>query len=133
MGATDLLPVGGDVGDIDARAHNVLHAGAGALQRGLNVLERLYGLGIGVTHADNVAVGVRCRGAGNVDGIAQAHGTRVAGNRLPFCSTGKILTFHCRLPPGRLSRTLFTRRSASRLYSRKTWSIENRSSFRTIA
>src|SRR5438067_2583338 len=55
MGAADLFPFG-NVGHVDARAHDVAQGRAGFCPRGFDVVDGLDGLRAGVAHADNPSV-----------------------------------------------------------------------------
>jgi len=82
VGATDRFPIV-DVHDVDAGADDVLHARPGLRERRLDVAEDLHRLCVRVVRADDRAVGADRGGAGDVDGRADAHGARVADDRLP--------------------------------------------------
>src|SRR5262249_44091179 len=56
MGFSDFFPVG-DVGDEHTRADHILHRRASFRKRGLDVLEDLDSLGIGIANADKFSVG----------------------------------------------------------------------------
>src|SRR5579885_2659475 len=53
----NLFPVV-DVAHINARAHDIVEAGARAFEDGFDVAQGLYGLGVGVARADDLAVGI---------------------------------------------------------------------------
>ena len=93
----------GNVGDVDARAHDVSQGRAGFFERGFDVADGLDGLRAGVAHADNSSVGPRCGRAGNGDDVADAHGARVTDNRLPGRSAGNVLPVHIRFSLGSIS------------------------------
>ena len=99
MGAADLFPFG-NVGHVDARAHDVAQGRAGFCQRGFDVADGLDGLRAGVAHADNPSVRAGCGRAGNGNGVADAHRARVADNRLPRRSAGNVLPIHFRFSLG---------------------------------
>src|SRR5262245_10463843 len=60
----DLLPIV-DVRDVDARTHHVTDTGAGLLQSGVDVVERLDGLCVRVARTDDRTARVGRRGAGD--------------------------------------------------------------------
>jgi hypothetical protein len=79
----DLLPVV-DVRDVHACADNIFQASARALERGFDVLEDLYGLCVGVSNTDNLAVLVGGGCASYMHSVAYANGTRVANDGFPW-------------------------------------------------
>ena len=85
MRSADRFPLG-DVGDVHARAHDVADRRAGLVQRAHDVGERLASLRVGVANADDLAVAPRGGRAGDVHGVADANGARVADDRLPWSS-----------------------------------------------
>ena len=92
MGAADGFPVACDVDDVDASANDVLELDTGAGQGTRYVGERLTSLGRGVTDADELSILIRRRSAGDVYPLADAHGARVADDRLPGGAGGEVLT-----------------------------------------
>ena len=82
VGLADLPPVV-NVRDVDARAHNVLHAGARPLERGFDVLKHLNRLRVGVSNAGDLPVSIGGRGARYVNGVSHADGARVADDGFP--------------------------------------------------
>jgi hypothetical protein len=67
-----LLPVT-HIGDEHSRANDILEAGAGLLQHSADVLQRLYRLGIDISHADNLAVGSSRNGTRHRDEGSNLH------------------------------------------------------------
>ena len=61
MGPADGFPVV-DVGDVHAGADHILDPGAGLLQRAADIGQGLHRLGVGVSPADQLAVGTGGRG-----------------------------------------------------------------------
>jgi hypothetical protein len=90
----DLLPVSFYVEDVYAGAHHVFEAGPGSLQRGLDVLEGLYSLRVGVADAYDLPVGLGGSSARDMYGVAYAHGPRVADNGFPGRACGDVLSLH---------------------------------------
>ncbi len=82
MRAAHLFPFG-DVDDVDARAHHIFDARSGAFECRRDVTERLRGLLVGVSAADNFPGGIGGRGPRHVHNIAYAYSARVANDRLP--------------------------------------------------
>src|SRR5438034_1631069 len=91
--AAHLFPFG-NVGDVNARAHDILQCRTGLRERGFDVADGLDGLRAGVAYAHNSSVGPRRRGSRNRDGVADAHRARVTDNRLPGRSAGNVLPVH---------------------------------------
>jgi hypothetical protein len=60
-------------------------------QCALNVLQRLHGLGVNVTRADDLSIRPGSRGARHMYVRANFYGTRVTNNGLPRCAAGKVL------------------------------------------
>jgi hypothetical protein len=58
--STNLLPVGRNVHHIHSCSHYVLEAGASLPQRGLDILQRLKRLCIGITNTHNVSSFIKC-------------------------------------------------------------------------
>lgn len=70
--AADRFPLG-DVGDVDPSTHDISESDPGFLEGAGNVLEGLNRLSIGVPYADDFAIFIGGRGAGDVDGRADSH------------------------------------------------------------
>lgn len=93
VGFGDFLPAL-DLSDVDARANNVLEAEAQALQRVLDVANRLNGLGVSVAGRKNFAGGVSPRRPGNVNGVAHLYGPGVSNFRFPGGSGKSFIALH---------------------------------------
>ena len=78
----DVLPVT-DIGDVQARPNHIFESRADAGQRGPEVLQCLHRLRVWIADADHLPRRVRGRRPGYPDELSDAHGTRVADDRLP--------------------------------------------------
>ena len=76
-----------------ASAHHVLEPRARLGQGGLDVLQGLHGLRVGIARAHEVSIPVQGRGAGHVDVGTHAHGAGVADDRLPRGAARYVLPF----------------------------------------
>jgi len=98
MRLADFLPLG-DVGHKHARADDVFHAGANLLQCGFDILQGLHGLGVGVSHTNNLPVRSGCGGSRDMDVGSNLHCARVTHNGFPRCAAGDVRSFHLRDSP----------------------------------
>src|SRR2546425_7385565 len=87
----------GDVGEVHARAHDVVERGAGLLQRVLDVAQRLDRLGVRVAHADDAAVRPGGGRARHVHHGPDPHRAGVAHDRLPRRATRDVVSRHVTL------------------------------------
>src|SRR5579871_6899075 len=97
MRLADFFPVG-DLDDVHAGAHYVLHAGSSLLQGAFDIFQRLHGLRIDVADANYFSIVSSRGGAGYVDVSSDSDGTRVTDDGLPRSPTGDQLSFHVLLP-----------------------------------
>src|SRR5919108_1989336 len=93
VSAADLFPFG-NVGHVDARAHHVSQRRSGFNECRFDVPDGLDRLRARIAHANNPAIGAGRCGAGDGDGVADAHRARVTHNRLPRRPAGNILPVH---------------------------------------
>jgi len=89
----DFLPLF-DISDEDSCADYVRHGGSSALQRRLDVAQRLERLQKSIANPNNLSIGARCRRTRYADVIANAHGTGVTHDKLPGRSAGDVLSWH---------------------------------------
>jgi len=87
VGAANLFPFI-NVDHVDTRSDDVLQGCSSAQQRGLNILENLDRLLIRVAGSDDFDARVGCRGARDVDHVADSNRARISDNRFPFGAGG---------------------------------------------
>ena len=85
----DRFPVE-DVGDVHARAHDVLEGGARLLQGAADVGEDLHRLRARVALADDLSAFVGGGRARDVHDVADANGAGIADQRLPLRAAGDV-------------------------------------------
>src|ERR1700680_1017671 len=93
MRLADLLPIG-DVDDEHSGAHYILQCSPGLVQSLLNVLQRLYGLGVNIAHADDLAGRARGCRPGHMHVWANLNRTGVTDYRFPGRAARDVLPFH---------------------------------------
>src|SRR5215472_8931474 len=95
MRSPDLLPIR-DVPHKRACAHHVLHACACLLKRRLDIPERLYRLGVRITHTHDLSIRTGRRRSSYMHKRSDPNGSRVTDYRLPWSTTGDIRALHNR-------------------------------------
>ena len=81
----------GNVGDIDASAHDVTQGRSRLRQSGFDVTNGLHGLKVGVVPANDLAIFTGGGGTGNVDRRTDAYRSRVADDGLPGCAARVVM------------------------------------------
>jgi len=107
VGAAGFFPAR-DVGDEHSCADDVFERCSGFFESGLDVADRLHGLGVHVAFADDLAVGAGGGGAGHVDVPAYADGARIAYDGFPLCSGGDVEPGHKTLSHAKTQRRQVT-------------------------
>jgi len=92
VGPANLLPIR-NVEDKHSRADHILEVGAGLVESGFNILQRLHRLGIGIADAHNSSIRVGGCGSGHVNLITNPHRSRVTHHWFPRCPTRDVLSF----------------------------------------
>lgn len=83
-----------DILYINSCTHHMLECGAGLVKSGFDLLQNVQRLSTGITGMLYRSAGIGSGRAGNPDHIADPHGATIAGQFLPRCSTGNMLTLH---------------------------------------
>src|SRR5580765_9116058 len=86
-----------DVGDVEAGADDLVHAGTGQRQRRFDVAQGVDGLGVDVTSTLNDALLIDRAAARDVYAVAGANRTAVAGRSLPGSAHPEAFDRHLRL------------------------------------